>query len=249
MTTKRKIVVALLLLFTVSAAGSTALLAYQAKKMVHLMDLNNSGTLEFYEVGPLIREKFAQFDKDGDAKLSQMEVTRYVLSGLVQGLSNSIKDKGPQIVSASDVVSLKDLQAALNEMVVALELPGATFVAGKNGKECKRKINPTPALRQNLCASGVGIPLPLTDQENPGYDLIRKCWENGSQRLTRRAVETSRARSTGQIRESGYVERKGDREVPCFFSVLPERSPPAAPLPGSSAAAITLGAVALWEPE
>ena len=115
--------------------------------------------------------------------------------------------------------------------------------------QSKRKINPTPALRQNLCASGVGIPLPLTDQENPGYDLIRKGWENGSQRLTRRAVETSRARSTGQIRESGYVERKGDREVPCFFSVLPERSPPAAPLPGSSAAAITLGAVALWEPE
>ena len=79
---------------------------------------------------------------------------------------------------------------------------------------CKRKINPTPALRQNLCASGVGIPLPLTDQENPGYDLIRKGWENGSQRLTRRAVEISRARSTGQIRESGYVERKGDRDVP-----------------------------------
>ena len=78
----------------------------------------------------------------------------------------------------------------------------------------KRKINPTPALRQNLCASGVGIPLPLTDQENLGYDLIRKGWENGSQRLTRRAVEISRARSTGQIRESGYVERKGDRDVP-----------------------------------
>ena len=78
----------------------------------------------------------------------------------------------------------------------------------------KRKINPTPALRQNLCASGVGIPLPLTDQEDLGYDLIRKGWENGSQRLTRRAVEISRARSTGQIRESGYVERKGDRDVP-----------------------------------
>ena len=77
MTTKRKIVVALLLLFTVSAAGSTALLAYQAKKMVHLMDLNNSGTLEFYEVGPLIREKFAQFDKDGDAKLSQITTNRH----------------------------------------------------------------------------------------------------------------------------------------------------------------------------
>ena len=78
----------------------------------------------------------------------------------------------------------------------------------------KRKINPTPALRQNLCASGVGIPLPLTDQENLGYDLIRKGWENGSQRLTRRAVEISRARIIGQIRESGYVERKGDRDVP-----------------------------------
>ena len=113
----------------------------------------------------------------------------------------------------------------------------------------KRKINPTSALRQNLCASGVGIPLPLTDQENLGYDLIRKGWENGSQRLTRRAVEISRARIIGQIRESGYVERKGDRDVPQFFSVLPERSPPAAPLPGSSAAAITLAAVALWEPE
>ena len=84
-------------------------------------------------------------------------------------------------------------------------------------QESKRKINPTPALRRNLCASGVGIPLPLTDQENLGYDLIRKGWENGSQRLTRRAVEISRARSTGQIRESGYVERKGDRDVPCFF--------------------------------
>ena len=81
----------------------------------------------------------------------------------------------------------------------------------------KRKINPTPALRQNLCASGVGIPLPLTDQEDLGYDLIRKGWENGSQRLTRRAVEISRARIIGQIRESGYVERKGDRDVPCFF--------------------------------
>ena len=93
----------------------------------------------------------------------------------------------------------------------------------------KRKINPTPALRQNLCASGVGIPLPLTDQENLGYDLIRKGWENGSQRLTRRAVEISRARIIGQIRESGYVERKGDRDVPCFFRFCrndPRRRPP-----------------------
>ena len=89
-------------------------------------------------------------------------------------------------------------------------------LTGKTGYKLmrKRKINPTPALRQNLCASGVGIPLPLTDQENLGYDLIRKGWENGSQRLTRRAVEISRARIIGQIRESGYVERKGDRDVP-----------------------------------
>ena len=181
MTTKRKIVVVLLLLFTVSAAGSTALLAYQAKKMVHLMDLNNSGTLEFYEVGPLIREKFAQFDKDGDTKLSQMEVTRYVLSGLVQGLSNSIKDKGPQIVSASDVVSLKDLQAALNEMVVALELPGATFVAGKNGKELVRfsngTINPETVVPIASASKWLSAATVILSAESAGFTMDQELQE------------------------------------------------------------------------
>ena len=106
---------------------------------------------------------------------------------------------------------------------------GLHLIADTSYEIRKRKINPTPALRQNLCASGVGIPLPLTDQENLGYDLIRKGWENGSQRLTRRAVEISRARIIGQIRESGYVERKGDRDVPCFFRFCrndPRRRPP-----------------------
>ena len=114
-----------------------------------------------------------------------------------------------------------------NELTLEIEKYLYNYV--KKMIKSKRKINPTPALRQNLCASGVGIPLPLTDQENPGYDLIRKGWENGSQRLTRRAVETSRARIIGQIRESGYVERKGDRDVPCFFRFCrndPRRRPP-----------------------
>ena len=42
----------------------------------------------------------------------------------------------------------------------------------------KRKINSTLALKQNCCASGIRVPLPLTDQESLGYDLIWKGWEN-----------------------------------------------------------------------
>jgi CubicO group peptidase (beta-lactamase class C family) len=105
----------------------------QVDKIIALMDLDRNGVLQTEEVSPLIRLRFSEFDRDGDGSIGRSEIAAYIRFSMFNGILRKWRARG--LPEYPDNVERASLQAALDEMVEVLELPGAVMLVGKNGVE------------------------------------------------------------------------------------------------------------------
>ena len=120
------------------ALGVTTWLAtsWQGKQVDHmmgLMDVDRNGMLQIEEVSPLMRLRFIELDSDGDGSLGSSEISAYIRSSLFNVILRKWNTRGLPVYP--DNVQRESLQAALDEMVDVLELPGAVMLVGRNGVE------------------------------------------------------------------------------------------------------------------
>ncbi len=107
----------------------------QVDKIITLMDFDGNGVLQTEEVQPLIRLRFSEFDIDGSGGMDRDEIAAYLRLTIFSAIARKWHANGlPEYPPAGDV-DLDALQAALDEMVDVLELPGAVMLVGKNGVE------------------------------------------------------------------------------------------------------------------
>ena len=107
----------------------------QVDKIIALMDFDKNGVLQTEEVQPLMRLRFSELDIDGNDSLGPEEIAAHLRLSLVSGILRKWRASGlPEYPEAADV-NMEALQAALDEMVEVLELPGAVMLVGKNGFE------------------------------------------------------------------------------------------------------------------
>ena len=103
----------------------------QVDKMMGLMDVDRSGMLQTEEVSPLMRLRFSELDSDGDGSIGRGEMASYIRSSLFNVMLRKWRARGLPVYP--DNVQRESLQAALDEMVDVLELPGAVMLVGRNG--------------------------------------------------------------------------------------------------------------------
>ena len=99
--------------------------------MMGLMDVDRSGMLQTEEVSPLMRLRFSELDSDGDGSIGRSEMASYIRSSLFNVMLRKWRAHGLPVYP--DNVQRESLQAALDEMVDVLELPGAVMLVGRNG--------------------------------------------------------------------------------------------------------------------
>ena len=126
------------------ALGVTIWLAtsWQGKQVDHmmgLMDVDRNGMLQIEEVSPLMRLRFIELDSDGDGSIGSSEISAYIRSSLFNVILRKWRARGLPVYPNN--VEKESLQAALDEMVDVLELPGAVMLVGRNGVERTRVMS------------------------------------------------------------------------------------------------------------
>lgn len=128
----------LTLLTLTIALGATTWLATswqsdQVDKIMALMDIDRNGVLQTEEASPLMRLRFSEHDSDGNGDMGHSEVAAYIRFSMLKGIRHKWRARG--LPEYPDDVERQSVQAALDEMVEVLELPGAVMLVGRNGVE------------------------------------------------------------------------------------------------------------------
>jgi CubicO group peptidase (beta-lactamase class C family) len=134
--TIKKIAIGFGVLVILLAIGAVMVPSQQASKFIKNMDLDKSGTLEFVEVGPVLRREFGVLDLDSSGSMDQSEVASYIRELLVSRFRSTItnlgKSKGVDSSNGGQPESIAEL---VERMVSELELTGAVLITGRNGVE------------------------------------------------------------------------------------------------------------------
>lgn len=112
--------------------------AWQSKQVDNvsaLMDFDRNGVLQLEEVQPLMRMRFDELDTDANGALDRGEIARYIRQSIVDGIARKWRTKGLPEYPDARAIDRVAIQAALDEMVEVLELPGAVLLVGRNGVE------------------------------------------------------------------------------------------------------------------
>ncbi|MEH6584847.1 MAG: serine hydrolase [Halioglobus sp.] len=133
-----KIYTKLILLTLTIALGVTIWLVTswqngQVDKIIAMMDVDKNGVLQTEEASPLMRLRFSELDSDGDGSMGRSEIAAYIRFSMFNVILRKWRARGLPVYP--DNVQRESLQAALDEMVEVLELPGAVMLVGRNGVE------------------------------------------------------------------------------------------------------------------
>ncbi|MEH6551041.1 MAG: serine hydrolase domain-containing protein [Pseudomonadales bacterium] len=105
----------------------------QVDRIIAMMDIDRNGVLQTEEVSPLMRLRISELDSDGNGELGRSEVAAYIRFSIFKGIRHKWRARGLPEYPAD--VERESLQAALDEMVEVLQLPGAVMLVGRNGVE------------------------------------------------------------------------------------------------------------------
>jgi CubicO group peptidase (beta-lactamase class C family) len=105
----------------------------QVDRIIAMMDVDRNGMLQTEEASPLMRLRFSELDSDGDGSMSRSEIAAYIRVSIFNVTLRKWRTRGLPVYP--DNVQRESLQAALDEMVEVLELPGAVMLVGRNGVE------------------------------------------------------------------------------------------------------------------
>ena len=105
----------------------------QVERMIAMMDVDRNGMLQNEEASPLMRLRFSELDSDGDGSMGRSEIAAYIRVSMFNIILRKWRARGLPLYP--DNVQRESLQAALDEMVEVLELPGAVMIVGRNGVE------------------------------------------------------------------------------------------------------------------
>ncbi|MGK0292861.1 MAG: CubicO group peptidase (beta-lactamase class C family), partial [Porticoccaceae bacterium] len=105
----------------------------QVDRIIAMMDVDRNGMLQTEEASPLMRLRFSELDSDGDGSMGRSEIAAYIRVSMFNIILRKWRARGLPVYP--DNVQRESLQAALDEMVEVLELPGAVMLVGRNGVE------------------------------------------------------------------------------------------------------------------
>ena len=107
----------------------------QVDNIIEMMDFDRNGVLQLEEVQPLMRMRFDELDTDASGGLNRGEIARYVRKSIADGIARKWQTKGLPEYPDAGAIDKMAMQAALDEMVEVLELPGAVMLFGRDGVE------------------------------------------------------------------------------------------------------------------
>ncbi|MFT5928949.1 MAG: CubicO group peptidase (beta-lactamase class C family) [Parasphingorhabdus sp.] len=108
----------------------------QVDKIIAMMDIDRNGVLQTEEVSPLMRLRFSELDSDGNGDIGRSELAAYIRFSMFKAIRHKWRARG--LPEYPGDVERESLQAALDQMVEVLELPGAVMLVGRNGVERMR---------------------------------------------------------------------------------------------------------------
>jgi CubicO group peptidase (beta-lactamase class C family) len=138
MNRQRKAIILISLLVASLVGAGGLLLSNQAASVFQRMDLDGDKRLQRYEVGPLVRKQFYEFDADSNGVWDSGESAAYLRHVLYRNFVKRFSRIALETYPPSGEVSIVDIEAAVEEIVRKLKLPGATFIVGKDGREVFR---------------------------------------------------------------------------------------------------------------
>lgn len=118
-----------------------AFCAWQWRALTQLaavLDYNGNNVLEIEEVGPALKARFGEFDRDRSGGLDRRELLPYFFDGIRRKVRIRMRARGLPAGSVPVVVTTADIDRALAQMVQVLELPGAALIVGTTGHEVYR---------------------------------------------------------------------------------------------------------------
>lgn len=107
-------------------------------RLAAVLDYNGNQALEVEEVGPALKVRFAEFDRDRSGGLERRELVPYLFDGIRRKVRIRMRARGLPAGSVPAVVTTADIDRALAQMVQVLELPGAALIVGTAGHETYR---------------------------------------------------------------------------------------------------------------